>query len=249
MEIRLFSDLVCSHPKIRKKMITMKTKLMVALLLAFSFNGFSQVRLPLTGHPDTKGWKDLFKSDLSDADFKAGVWTCTDGVFTADEDQIIFTKKEYRDFVLDLEFMVEPDANSGVVVYCTDRKDWIPHSVEVQILDDYGKKWADVAGTWKCASIFGHLAPSEEVMKKPGEWNRMTVACKGKMIYVVLNGRPVTTMDMSKWTSAKKNPDGSEIPEWLSTPFSDLATSGYVGLQGKHAGAKTYFRNMKISQL
>jgi len=69
------------------------------------------------------------------------------------------------------------------------------------------------------------------------------------MIYVVLNGKPVTTMDMSKWTSAKKNPDGSEIPDWLSTPFSQLATKGFIGLQGKHAGAKTYFRNLKIRAL
>jgi hypothetical protein len=56
-------------------------------------------------------------------------------------------------------------------------------------------------------------------------------------------------MDMSQWTSAKNNPDGSEIPSWLSTPFSELPTKGLVGLQGKHAGAKVYFRNMKINSL
>jgi hypothetical protein len=56
-------------------------------------------------------------------------------------------------------------------------------------------------------------------------------------------------MDMSLWTSAKKNPDGSDIPEWLSTPFSELATKGYIGLQGKHAGAKTFYRNLKIKSL
>ena len=211
--------------------------------------GFAQITLPLKGHPDTKGWAGLFKEDLSNAEFVPKVWTCDKGVFTAEEDQIIFSKVEYENFIVDLEFNCEPGANSGVVVYCTDKKDWIPHSVEIQILDDDNEKWASVAGTWKCASIFGHLAPSEKATKKPGEWSRMTVACKGKMIYVVLNGKPVTTMDMSKWTSAKKNPDGSDIPDWLSTPFSELATKGFIGLQGKHAGAKTYFRNMKIKAL
>ena len=224
------------------------TTLLLSLVLATT-SAFAQVTLPLTGHPDSKNWKNLFKEDLSDAEFVPGIWTYEKGVFTATEDQIIFSKVEYENFVVDLEFNVEPGANSGVVVYCTDKKDWIPHSVEVQILDDDNEKWATVPGTWKCASIFGHLAPSEKVVKKPGEWSKMTIACKGKMVYVVLNGKPVITMDMAKWTSAKKNPDGSEIPEWLSTPFSELANKGYVGLQGKHAGAKTYYRNVKIKAL
>jgi hypothetical protein len=155
----------------------------------------------------------------------------------------------YENFALDLEFNMEPGANSGVVVYCTNKKDWIPNSVEIQIADDSHEKWASSPGTWQCGAIFGHLAPSEKVAKKPGEWNHMTVACKGKMIYVVLNGKPVTTMDMSKWTSAKTNPDGSEIPSWLSNPFSELPTKGFVGLQGKHAGAKVFFRNVKIAKI
>jgi len=227
----------------------MKSKVLAFILMIAATSGFAQVNLPLSGHPDTKGWADLFKPDLSDADYTPKVWTSDKGVMTADEDQIIFSKVAYENFILDLEFNVEPGANSGVVVYCTDKKDWIPHSVEIQILDDTHEKWATVPGTWQCASIFGHLAPSEKAIKKPGEWSRMTIACKGQMIYVVLNGRPVTTMDMSKWTSAKKNPDGSEIPDWLSTPFSQLATKGYIGLQGKHAGAKTFFRNLKIRSL
>jgi hypothetical protein len=77
----------------------------------------------------------------------------------------------------------------------------------------------------------------------------MTITCKGKMIYVMLNGELVTEMDMSKWTSAKTNPDGSEIPSWLSTPFAELPTKGRIGLQGKHAGAPIFFRNVKIKEL
>lgn len=70
-----------------------------------------------------------------------------------------------------------------------------------------------------------------------------------QMIYVMLNGKQVAEMDMSLWTSAETNPDGSEIPSWLSTPFSELATKGAVGLQGKHAGAPIYFRKLKIKEL
>lgn len=227
----------------------MKSKVLAFILMFAGLTGFAQVTLPLTGHPDTKGWADLFKEDLSNAEYTPKVWTSDKGVMTADEDQMIFSKIEYENFALDLEFNMESGANSGVVVYCTDKKDWIPHSVEIQVADDSSEKWATAPGSWQCAAIFGHLGASEKVAKKPGEWNRMTIACKGQMIYVVLNGKPVTTMDMSKWTSAKKNPDGSEIPSWLSTPFSELATKGYIGLQGKHAGAKTFYRNLKVSGL
>ena len=52
-----------------------------------------------------------------------------------------------------------------------------------------------------------------------------------------------------KWTSAKTNPDGSEIPAWLSTPLAELATRGHIGLQGKHAGAPIYFRNLRIKPI
>lgn len=227
----------------------MKIKLLITVILITFITACSQIKLPLVDHPDSENWNDLFSKDLSDADFTSGVWSNTDGVMTADQDEIIFSVIEYENFVLDLEFQMEPGANSGVVVYCTNKKDWIPNSVEIQIADDSHEKWSSSPGTWQCGAIFGHLAPTEKLAKKPGEWNRMTIACKGQMIYVVLNGKPVTTMDMSLWTSAKNNPDGSEIPPWLSNPFSELPTKGFVGLQGKHAGAKVFFRNVKIRNL
>jgi len=223
------------------------TSLIFTLMISASC--FAQVSLPLTGHPDTNGWDNLFKDDLSNADYNKGVWTTEKGIITADEDQMIYTTVKYENFILDLEFNMEPGANSGVVVYCTDKKDWIPNSLEIQIADDSHEKWASAPETWQCAAIFGHLAASGKVAKSPGEWNRMTIACKGQMIYVVLNGKPVTTMDMSKWTSAKTNPDGSSIPEWLSTPFAELKTRGFIGLQGKHAGAKVYYKNIKIKNI
>ncbi len=191
-------------------------------------------------------WQPLFAADLSNAEFPAGVWTVASGVLTASEDQCIWTRKEYGSFVLDLEFKTAEGTNSGVIVYASDIKDWIPNAVEVQIADDFAKKWAESPASWHCAAIFGHLAPTKSAVKKPGEWNRMTVTCKGPMIYVVLNGELVTTMDMKLWTSAKTNPDGTEIPPWLSKPVAGLPAKGKIGLQGKHAGAPIWFRNVRI---
>jgi hypothetical protein len=200
-------------------------------------------------HPKTDTWADLFDADLSNAAYPAGVWTTENGVLTASEDQVIWTQREYDNFVLDLEFMTDSGTNSGVIVYCSDRDNWIPNSLEIQIADDFNETWANSAKTWQCAAIFGRLAASESRVKEPGAWNRMTVTCRDHRITVVLNGKQVTEMDMTLWTEAKTNPDGSEIPSWLSRPAAELATHGYIGLQGKHAGAPIFFRNLKIKTL
>ena len=200
-------------------------------------------------HPNTRKWPDLFAKDSSNAIFAEGIWTSEDGVLTASEDQAIWTTKDYENFVLDLEFKTAPGTNSGVVVYCTDMKNWIPNSVEIQIADDFAEQWAKSPKTWQCGAIFGHLAPSKSVVKKPGQWNRFTIKCVGKQIDAALNDERITSMDMSLWTSAKTNPDGSEIPAWLNKPYAELPTKGRIGLQGKHAGAPIWFRNIKIREL
>jgi len=200
-------------------------------------------------HPDSSGWKNLFAQDLSNATFPKGIWFYEDGLLTASEDQCIWSKEQHENFVLDLEFKMGDAANSGVIVYCTDLKNWIPNSVEIQILDDNSPKWAKAAPNWKCGGLFGHSVPMKQAVKKAGEWNRMTVTCLWQRIVVLLNGEVVTVANLKDWTSAKQNPDGSEIPPWLSRPFAELATKGHIGLQGKHGGAPIYFRNVKIKSL
>lgn len=198
--------------------------------------------VPPTGHPDSSGWEDVFAADLSNAIDPQGVWAWKDGMLSATKDQALFSKRSYERFVLDLEFKTTPGANSGLAVYCTDPENWIPHSVEIQLADTHGQQ----PNQGNCASIYGHVAPTKQLVKKPGEWNRMTVTCDGSMIYVVFNGELVAQMDMRRWTSAKKNPDGSDIPAHLTTPLAQMPTRGHVGVQGLHGQSPMYFRNVKI---
>ncbi len=81
-------------------------KLVVFLALAIMGAGISadvQKKAPKP-HPDSANWESLFKDDLSNASFKAGVWTSDNGVFTASEDQPLWSAKDYQNFKLDLEF-------------------------------------------------------------------------------------------------------------------------------------------------
>ena len=202
-------------------------------------------------HPNTSGteWKHLFNADLSDAIFPKGVWTVSNGVITASKDEALWSQKAYDNFILDLEFKNADSTNSGVIVHASDIHEWIPHSVEIQIADDYSEEWRNVAPSWQCAAIFGHQAATKRTVKRPGEWNHYTITCVGKKIWVVLNGELVNVCDMSLYTSAKTNPDGTEIPSWLSNPMASLPLHGHIGFQGKHAGAPIYFRNIKIKEL
>lgn len=202
-------------------------------------------------HPNIaeKGWEDIFEKGLSNAIFLTGVWSDSGGIITATKDEAIWSKDQYDDFVVDLDFKNAEGTNSGVVVHASNITDWIPHSVEIQIADDYSKAWSNVSPTWQCAAIFGHQAANNKSLKKFGEWNHFTITCRGKKIWIALNGTLVNECDMNLFTSTKKNPDGSEVPAWLSNPMATLPLHGHIGFQGKHAGAPIYFRNIKIKKL
>lgn len=195
-------------------------------------------------------WKPLFGEGYGEATFEEGSWEIKDGMLVALEDKVIWAPGEYENFILELEFRNEEGTNSGIIVYCTDKDNWIPNSVEIQIADDYCKKWGEARKDYQCGAIFGHLPASEQkVVRKPGEWNTMQITCNGQQIDVVLNGKKVTSMDMDEWTSGTTNPDGSEIPSWLPTPFAELQTKGSIGFQGKHGDSSISFRNIRIRDL
>jgi len=203
-------------------------------------------------HPDSSQWDDLIAKDLSNTQGGGGVWKWEpDGTLTSTRDVILWTKDTYGNATIDLEFKLDKDTNGGVIVYASDiKKNWPANCVEIQVADDRGK-WQKQPRSWQCAAAFGHLGAKfgpngETLVKKPGEWNRMTITCEGKNITAALNGYVVTRLDMSKWTSAKKNPDGSGIPGWLSKPKAELPIKGVIGLQGKHGPAPVWYRNLKI---
>lgn len=183
------------------------------------------------------------------ADFEKGVWHCEDGVLTAEKDSALWLKGSYENFELDFDYTLDPEANSGVIIYCSDKADWVPNSVEVQILDDGGKAWRNDPPYLRNGSLYGHIGPARSNVKKPGEWNHMTITAVGKNIKVVVNGETAVDEDISKYTSAKTNPDGTPIQPWLSRPLADLETKGFIGFQGKHGNARPYFRNVRIRSL
>lgn len=190
-------------------------------------------------------WEDVFDKNLTNAEYEQGVWSYNDeGVLVSNKDSSIFSKKDYENFELKFEFKMDEKANSGVIIYCSDLKDWIPNSLEIQVADSNHFK---TRAFYQCGSVYGHVAPKYFTGGLVGDWHTMLIRCVGKNIDVYIDDKPTCSMNMAEFTDAKKTPNGEDIPSWLvKHKKCDLPTKGRIAFQGKHGNAMVYFRNIKI---
>lgn len=221
-----------------------------ALAALAVFGALNAAAAPAAGlHPDAGAWPALFADDLSNAEDAKGAWRRdADGCLVADRDVLLFTKRDYGPFVLDFEFKFDPGANSGVYIYASDLKNLIPNKIEVQLLDNPSPRWKTCTPHQRNAALYGHATPKLDALKPTGEWNRMTIFAQGKNVRIVLNGSEVIDEDLSRHVSAKTNPDGTAVPALHVKPWAEIATRGRIGLQGRHQGAATAFRNVRIKE-
>lgn len=200
--------------------------------------------LPLfaADHPDTTGWKDLFATDLSNA-VDAHKWAFANGELVAGDHETLWTKESYGDFILDLEFKVAKESNSGVFLRSGDIKN-VLKALEIQVHDS-----ADGSKYGMVAAIYDAMPPSKPMSKPVGEWNHFTITCKGPEVSVVFNGEEVIKANLDNWPEKGKNPDGT--PNKFPIALKDYARSGPIGLQGLHgkAQAPVWYRNLKIKAL
>ncbi|MDZ4288001.1 MAG: DUF1080 domain-containing protein [Prosthecobacter sp.] len=192
--------------------------------------------------PDASGSKDLFAADLSNA-VGAEHWSFADGVLVAKDHDTLWTKDSYDDFVLDLEFKVAKESNSGIFLRSADIKN-VLSCMEIQVHDS-----ADGTKYGMVGAIYDAMPPSKSMSKPIGEWNHFTITCRGSQISVVFNGEEVIHADLNNWPEAKKNPDGT--PNKFPVALKDFARKGQIGLQGLHgkAQAPVWYRNLKIKAL
>ena len=108
-------------------------------------------------HPDSSGWEDVFSRDLSNAECAKPGWAWDkDGYLTPATGETLFSKKDYRNFVLDLAYTMDPTANSGVFLYDTDHP---KYKFEVQILDDLHPCYSNEVPYQLTGAIYGRCAP------------------------------------------------------------------------------------------
>lgn len=210
--------------------------------LLTAFLAFASTITFAADQPDTSGWKDLFAADLSNAVDASG-WQFDGKELVAKNHDTIWTKDSYGDFILDLEFKVAKESNSGVFLRSGDIKNVLA-ALEIQVHES-----ADGSKYGMLGAIYDAMPPVKNAAKPVGEWNRYTITCKGPQVTVVLNGETIIDANLDNWPETGKNPDGT--PNKFKKALKDFARSGPIGLQGLHgkAQAPVWYRNLKIKTL
>lgn len=229
-------------------------KLMLLPALALVSACTTAIKAPTEAHPDDNAyrWKPLFDKTLSNAEFQSGGWQYdAEGFLTPMQDVPIWTKAEYENYVLDLEYKMQPEGNSGVFIYISNLDKFPKYKIEVQLLDDYCEKHKGELPYQFTGSLYGRAPAREICSKAAGEWNRMTIYCRGKSVSVVLNGKAVVDANLDDWKDALVNPDGTTVPRWHRgfPALSTIPTKGRIGFQGKHEDTGVTIRYVRVAPL
>ncbi len=206
-------------------------------------------------HPaaDAKGFVTLFDGQNLDA-WQMGPdrsWTIVDGEIRLEREfdgqehnaDYLWTREQYGDFVLDLECRFPQRANSGIFLRTSDLRDPVYSGIEVQVTNSHGRTQTDRGGT--AGAIYDCLAPTENAVLPPDQWNRFTITCAGPHITVILNGKQIIDMDLDRWTQPRQNPDASRNK--FPVALRDFARRGHIGLQDH--GRPVAYRNIRVKRL
>ena len=168
-------------------------------------------------------------------------WEITEGVLTPSKTPggILWTKEKFGDFEVVLEYKTSEKANSGLF-FRTDPRNPVQGGFEIQVASP---------GLYKGKHVLGSLYDAKEAAvsagKPDGEWNVMTLTCKGPSIKATVNGQTTVDVNIDQWTEPNKNPDGSKNK--FKTPLKDMPRVGHLGLQ--YHGQPVWFRKFEIKPL
>ncbi len=126
---------------------------------------------PLFNGKDLAGWKM--------AGSGATVWTVENGsLISPGNGPELMNDSKFEDFKLHVEFNCAANSNSGI---------YLRGRYEVQVeTDSIGEPPSHHMG-----GVYGFLAPSPELPRKPGEWQSFDLTLMGRWITLVQNGQTI----------------------------------------------------------
>ena len=153
-------------------------------------------------------------------------------------------ERAWSDFILELDFKISPQTNSGVMLRIWPLRS-VPNfdveynGLEVQIED------SRTAGYYDTGAIYDLIKPTANAMKPVGEWNHLRIKSDKNLVDVWLNQAHVNHMDLDEWTQPYERPDGTKHKFNIAWKYH--SRTGYIGLQ-KHGG-NCWFKNIKLKPL
>jgi hypothetical protein len=187
------------------------------------------VRAPSLKRTGTPKWgkpvtlfdaKDLSGWTMSDPK-SAKVWKVENGLLlTPGEGPELITTAKFQDFKLHIEFNCDPNSNSGV---------YLRGRYEVQVETDS----LDEPPSHRIGGVYGFLAPSPELPRKPGEWQTYDITLIGRNVTLVWNGQTVINNQEIPGITGGALDSHEELP-------------GPIYLQGSEKGRVSY-RNIVLT--
>jgi hypothetical protein len=197
---------------------------------------------PLFDGKTTTGWHTYLKTG-------AGAWKVVDGALQldpkAEQQGDLVTDGEYENYELTLEWNITKEGNSGIIFGVHEDpkfNETYVTGIEMQVLDNKdasdNKKANHLAG-----SLYDMKAPSKDVAKPAGEWNKVKLRKKDGHLTFWLNGTKIvdTQMGSEEWKTMIAD---SKFKTW--TDFAAYP-KGHIALQDH--GHVVAFRDISIKEL
>jgi hypothetical protein len=244
----------------------MKKLCFLLLAGAFLFSCSEKVEMnQLTKKEKAEGWTLLFDGKTSNGwrgvnkdHFPAG-WEIADGTLhckasgqgeagAANGGDILYTK-EFKNFILRLEWKIGEGGNSGIFYLGKEVPEWPIYKTapEFQLLDNAKHPDAMLGkdGNRQAGSLYDLIPAKPQNTKPAGEWNTVEITVYEGTVVHKQNGQNVLeyhlwTEDWNKMVAASKFP--ALNPDWANVPHQ-----GYIALQDH--GSDVWFRNIKIKEL
>jgi hypothetical protein len=186
----------------------------------------------------TAGWRGFKKDAMPDG------WTVEGGALVRlGGGGDIVTVQAFADFDLSLEWKVAEGGNSGILIRVTEDEGtpWAT-GPEMQILDnarhDSGKNPLLTAGA--CCHLY---APSKDVSRPAGRWNRARIVAKGPRVEHWLNGEKIVEYGIGSddWKARVAASPFKEMPRFGAN------AKGLICLQDH--GDRVEFRSILIREI
>ena len=142
----------------------------------------------------------------------------------------LWTNRKYKDFELMVDCAYPENGNSGIYFRVQDRGNPVNTGIEAQVFDSFTQK-PPLNDHTLGGIIPAGIAPTRNMAKPAGEWNRMLIRCVGNRVQVRVNGVEVINANL-QFTSIK-----------------DRNREGYIGLQDHGNPHAVRFRNIRIKEI
>ncbi len=150
----------------------------------------------------------------------------------------IYTKEEYGDFVVRMEFKLPPGGNNGLAIRYPGSGDTAYVGMcELQVLDSEHPKYAGLDPRQYHGSAYGMVPAARGYLRPTGEWNFQQVTVVDSRIQVELNGYVILDADLA---------DVSDFMANSPHPGKDRKR-GHFGFAGHSDPVQ--FRNIAIKRL